>query len=69
MENSNLSNDVDKFMKKYEVNLKSALTNLNPSGFISKKQFLDNLNEKMDRIPAYAEAVDLRGRDMMELAT
>jgi len=33
------------------------------------EQFLDDLNEKMDRIPAYAETVDLRGRDMMELAT
>ena len=32
------------------------------------EQFLDDLNKKMDRIPAYAEAADLRGRHMMEFA-
>lgn len=31
------------------------------------EQFLDALNEKMDRIPAYADAAELKGSDMMEL--
>ncbi len=31
-------------------------------------QFFDNLNETMDRIPAQADAADLRGHTMMELA-
>ncbi len=31
-------------------------------------QFLDQLNEKMDRIPAPGVTADIRGRDMMEIA-
>ena len=31
------------------------------------EQFLDALNAKMDRIPAYADAAELKGSDMMEL--
>jgi len=32
-------------------------------------QFLDQLNEQMDRIPAVGVTVDAKGRDMMETAT
>jgi len=32
------------------------------------EQFLDHLNERMDRIPAPGVTVDTRGRDIMELA-
>ena len=31
------------------------------------EQFFDALNAKMDRIPAYADAAELKGSDMMEL--
>jgi hypothetical protein len=43
MENSTLENDVKRFMKNYESNLKSALEKLEPSGTISSKKFVDTL--------------------------
>lgn len=40
MPNSHLESDVKKFMQNYEVNLKSALSKIEPLGLISKRKFL-----------------------------
>ena len=40
MPNSHLESDIKKFMHNYEVNLKSALAKIEPSGVISKKKFI-----------------------------